>query len=214
MASIRAAAAAALLLLLSPALPAGAAGGPGGGTSPGGAAAAALEIALPDLTLVDQDGRPGAVRTDWIGGRIVVIDFIFTSCPLVCPLLSAVMADVQDRLGDAAGKEVRLLSITVDPLTDIPARLKDYAKRYEAGPGWSFLTGGKRAVDRVLSAFGAYTADFADHAPMFLVGDGANGRWTRIFGFPAPEEIVRRVEEIRSARGAARDAGAAAGRRP
>ena len=162
-------------------------------------------LKLPELPLVNQDGVSGVVASDWVGDRIVVIDFIFTTCPLVCPLLSAVMASVQERIGDAAGTEVRLISISVDPATDIPPRLKDYAKKYDAGPGWSFLTGEKPVVDRVLKAFGAYSPDFADHAPMFLVGDAREGRWTRLYGFPTPERIVAMIDEYRSARAARRD---------
>lgn len=165
---------------------------------------APADLRIPPLPLVNQDGTTGMAGTDWIGDRIVVVDFIFTTCPLVCPLLSAVMADVQDRLGDAAGDEVRLISISVDPVTDVPRRLKEYAERYGAGPGWIFLTGEKPDVDKVLRSFGAYAPDFGDHPPMFLVGDAREGRWTRVFGIPAPERIVSMVREYRSARAAAR----------
>jgi len=160
-------------------------------------------VMLHDLELLDQDGRTVRFRRDVIGDRIVVIDSFFTSCGLICPILSAIYADLQERLGDRLGTEVSLVSITVDPNTDIPPRLKEFADRWEAKPGWRFLTGGKPAVDRVLEGLGLYSADFTAHPAAFLVGDGRVGTWTRFYGFASPEELLGRIDELSAARQAA-----------
>lgn len=159
-----------------------------------------VEVKLLDLELLDQNGRKVRFRSDVVGDRIVVIDTFFTTCGLICPILSATFADLQDRLGDRLGREVALVSISVDPNTDIPPRLKEYAGKWEAKPDWMFLTGRKTVVDRVLEGLGLYSADFSAHPAAYLVGDGKSGKWTKFYGFASPEQLLGRVDELRSAR--------------
>jgi protein SCO1/2 len=149
------------------------------------------EVKLHDRTLVDQDGRKV---------KFVVIDTFFTTCAQICPILSAIFMDLQDQLGSRQGKEVVLVSITVDPVTDIPPRLKEYAQTWNAKPGWSFLGGEKQTVDLVLTGLGLYSSDFTAHPAMFLVGDGKTGSWTRFYGFASPEQILGKIDELSAAR--------------
>jgi len=157
-------------------------------------------VRLHDLDLLDQDGKRMKFRTDVVKDRLVVIDTIYTTCPVVCPILSATFANVQRSLGDRLGKDVFLISISVDPTTDIPPRLKAYAERWEAKPGWIFLTGQKTVVDRVLQGLGVYSVNYTDHPPTILVGDNGRGEWTRFYGFATPEQILGAVERLRTAR--------------
>ncbi|HEX9191406.1 MAG TPA: SCO family protein, partial [Candidatus Deferrimicrobiaceae bacterium] len=153
----------------------------------------AVQVKLHDLPLLDQDGKTVRFRSDVVGDRIVVVDTFFTTCTLICPILGAIFMELQELAGDRLGKDVALLSISVDPLTDIPPRLKKYSEQWEARPGWIFLTGGKPDVDRVLTGLGLYAADFADHPSTFLVGDGKTGEWTRFYGFATPEQLMEKV---------------------
>lgn len=153
-------------------------------------------VKLLDLPLLDQDGKTVRFRTDVVGDRIVVLDTFFTTCGLICPILGAIFMDLQDKVGDRLGRDVVLVSISVDPLTDIPPRLKRYASQWEARPGWVFLTGEKPDVDQVLTGLGLYSADFADHPSAFLVGDGKTGEWTRFYGFATPEQLMERITEL------------------
>lgn len=166
------------------------------GAGPAAASARApgssARVEVPDVELVDQDGKPVRVRSLLQSGKPVVVSFVFTTCTTVCPMISTIVARVQDHLGDRAGRDVALVSISVDPGRDTPARLKAYATRHHAGPGWTWLTGGRGAVEQVLRGMGAYTPNFADHPPMVLVGDGS-GAWTRLNGFPAQAAIVAQV---------------------
>jgi protein SCO1/2 len=164
------------------------------------AQAAILEIR--DAQLVNQDGETKSLSSDIVGDRIVVVDFIYTTCTTVCPVLSAVLMQVQDELGDRLGTEVMLVSISVDPQRDTPARLKDYAGKLHARDGWTWLTGDKLEVDEVLKDFGAYTPNFEDHPAMVLVGDGTTGKWSRFLGFPGANHIVDKINEFAAARSA------------
>lgn len=163
-----------------------------------GVEAKPTKVKLHDLELVDQDGRKLKFASDVIGDRIVVIDTFFTTCGLICPILSSILMSLQDDLGGLQGKEVILISISVDPLTDIPPRLKEYSRQWKAKPGWVFLTGDKQTVDRVLTGLGLYAADYTAHPSMMLVGDGKNGSWTRFYGFASPGQLKDKIDEMRA----------------
>jgi protein SCO1/2 len=160
---------------------------------------AEAEVRLADALLVDQDGVAARFRSDVIGDGVVVVDFVFTTCTTVCPVLSSVFARVQHRLGDRLGHGVTLVSVSLDPVRDNPARLKAYAAKHGAGPHWRWLTGKQEDVEQVLKGLGAYTPNFSAHVPMVLVGDARSGRWTRLNGFPAVDRIVAKVEELLAA---------------
>jgi len=160
----------------------------------------AVDIELLDLALVDQDGRKVRFKSEVIGDRLAIIDTFFTTCDTICPILSGLFLNLQKKLGSRLGRDVVLVSISVDPGTDIPARIKKYAKRQGAKPGWVFLTGGKRSVDRVLRGIGAYVRDYTQHAPAILVGDGRHGGWTRYYEFPNPDLVLGRLDELREVR--------------
>ncbi len=164
---------------------------------PGAAAGAKVELA--DVTLLDQDGKKVPFREAMAGERIVVMDFIFTTCTTICPVLSAIMKRIQDALGPRADK-VLLVSVSVDPARDTPERLKAFGARFKAGPGWTWLTGEKGDVERTLKGVGAFTASFADHPPMILVGDGRAGTWTRLNGFPKQDQVLSKIDELIAAR--------------
>jgi protein SCO1/2 len=110
---------------------------------------------VPDFTLTDQDGTPVSLRS--LRGKVVVVGFIYTRCPLpdYCPRVMTNLAGLRDRAGDRIGKDVELLTITFDPQYDTPDKMKEYARRYGADiPGWRLLTGTRPEVARVCSLFG------------------------------------------------------------
>ena len=165
------------------------------------AAPASAKVVLSDAPLLDQGGRRVRLAQDVIGERIAVVNFIYTSCTTVCPVSSATFQQLQQRLAAASlGKEVVLVSITVDPQRDTPQRLREYGARYHAAEGWTWLTGAKPDVDGALKGFGAYTPNFEDHPATVLVGDVRAGKWTRFFGFPSVDDLVARIEAMQLAR--------------
>jgi protein SCO1/2 len=166
-------------------------------------AASAAKVVLHGAPLVDTSGRRVRLAQDVIGERIAVVNFVYTTCTTVCPVTSATFQQLQGKLAAALGKEVVLVSISVDPVRDTPQRLREYSRRYEAGEGWVWLTGSKPDVDAVLKGFGAYTPDFEDHPTMVLVGDARGGTWTRLFGFPAVDQLLARIEAMREVRAGA-----------
>ena len=142
----------------------------------------AARVTLHDIQLVDVDGQTIRFKSEAVGNRIVVVGFIYTSCTTICPVTSAVLADVQQRLikkfGERFGHEVKLITLTVDPATDTSERLKAYAANFGSPAGWLWLTVEKPQIDRVLTGLGAYAADFTRHSGAVLVGDARRGDWT------------------------------------
>jgi protein SCO1/2 len=157
---------------------------------------AKAEEYFPDVELVDQDGETVRFYSDLIEGKSVVINVFFTSCVGVCPVLSQKVAAIQEKLGDRLGKEVHLISISVDPETDTVQRLKVYAARFKARPGWYFLGGKKENIDWALQKLGQYVKDKEGHSNILLVGNSRTGRWKKIFGLAPPAELVEAVLEV------------------
>jgi protein SCO1/2 len=158
------------------------------------------DITLRDALLITQDGTEVNLAADVVGDRIVIVNFVYTTCTTVCPVLSAIFRQVQKKLGDRVGDDVMMVSISVDPLRDTPARMKEYADKIGAGDGWLWLTGRKQTITQVLEDFGAYTPNFEEHPSMILVGDGTSGQWARFLGFTGADQILGKVDEFNISR--------------
>lgn len=149
---------------------------------------------IPDIPVIDQTGKRLNFYSDLVKGRTVAINFIFTTCTTICPPLTATFRRVQQ---DLAASEPRadLISISVDPETDTPERLKDFAGKFKAGPGWTFVTGDKTEITSLLGALGARVSDKNDHTPMILIGNDLAGYWTRAYGLSSPAALVKAIKE-------------------
>jgi cytochrome oxidase Cu insertion factor (SCO1/SenC/PrrC family) len=158
--------------------------------------------AIPDTPIYDQDGQKLHFYSDLVKGKTVAINFIFTTCTTICPPLAATFRRIQVELGGRVGNDVRLISISVDPVTDVPKRLKAFGAKFKAGPGWTFVTGSKPDIDLLLKALGASVSDKNDHTPMVLVGNEPAGYWTRTYGL-APATVLVKVITDAASKGAA-----------
>ena len=159
-----------------------------------------MEVKVLDVGLVDQTGLLRKFKTEVIGDHIAVLNFVYTSCKTSCPMASALFEQVQERLAASLGRDVVLVSLSIDPVTDRPWRLRAAAEQFHAKPGWSWLTGDKAAMDRVLHGLGLYLSSITDHPTMVLIGDGEKGEWVRLLGFPEPDDIMTHVERLQVAR--------------
>jgi protein SCO1/2 len=149
-----------------------------------------------DVELLDQDGRKLRFYSDVLKGKTVIVNAFFTTCTSVCPPMNRNMEKIQAALGDRVGRDVLLVSISVDPETDTPARLKEYAQKFHAGAGWLFLTGKKQNVDWALYKVGQYVEDKQDHTTVFIIGNEATGLWKKAFGMAKPAELIQIVESV------------------
>jgi protein SCO1 len=156
--------------------------------------AAALEY-FTDVPLITQNGQSVRLYSDLLKGKVVVIDSFFSTCNSACPRMSAIFSGLQERLGGRLGKDVFLLSFSVDPEMDTPKALKDYAEKFNARPGWLFLTGRKENVEFALSRLGQKVARKEDHMTLFLVGNNSTGLWKKVFAPSSNAESLDAVVE-------------------
>ncbi|HDS1793690.1 SCO family protein [Pseudomonas putida] len=157
-------------------------------------------VRFADVSLLNQDGMPVRLEKDLVGDHLVVMGFIYTSCTTVCPVVSSIMGKVQQQLGGRVGEEIHMVSISVDPQRDDAKRLQDYAKTFQKGPGWSWLTGTPYAVTETLKGLGSFSADLSQHPPLILVGDGRSGHWTRYYGFTDPTVLIEEINRLSARR--------------
>ena len=137
------------------------------------------ESYFPNVPLVTQDGQTVRLYDDLLKGKIVLVNFIYAGCKEICPLVTARMAQVQRQLGDRVGRDIFLYSITLDPVHDTPAVLKQHATAFHAGPGWLFLTGKPEDIEVVRYKLGERGKGLTDHRNDALAGNGATGEWER-----------------------------------
>jgi protein SCO1/2 len=157
------------------------------------------EYAVPGVRLVRDDGKVVSLPDEMNDGRPVVLNFIFTTCTSICPLMSSVFAQFEHRLGADADK-VHLMSISLDPEQDTPARLLEYARKFHAGREWQHYTGTVDASLATQRAFDVYRGGKMTHSPLTLIRAAPGRPWLRLEGFVTTDDLVRDYRELLAAR--------------
>lgn len=150
---------------------------------------------VPDVVLTDADDRPVRLRELMAGNDPVMMNFVFTTCSTICPVMTKVFAEVPVRLGGEA-KHLRMISISIDPENDTPLQLKAYAKSFQAGERWKFLTGRTQDIKAVQLAFDSYRGDKMSHEPLTLMRQAPGKPWVRLDGFASPDQLVREYRKV------------------
>ena len=153
---------------------------------------------VPDVTLVNANARPMRMRELLAADGPVMLDFIFTTCTTICPVLSRELSMVPEKLGAAAAK-LRMISVSIDPENDTPAQLKAYAKQFGAGASWQFLTGSREDIETVQRAFDINhdnKLNKPDAEPLTFLRPAPGKPWMRINGFASAEELAREYRNV------------------
>ena len=148
-----------------------------------------VRYVIPALAMVDQRGRKVEINKALADGRPVILNFVFTSCTTICPVMTQIFSQVQDALAGQLDR-VHMVSISVDPQQDTPARLLAYSKEHGAGSQWDFYTGTIEASVALQKAFDAYRGDKMNQEPLTLLRGPRGNNWVRLDGFASPEAIV------------------------
>jgi protein SCO1/2 len=157
------------------------------------------EYQVPAVTLVRDDGKVVSLPEEMNDGRPILLNFIFTSCADICPLMSSVFSQFQHRLGTEA-ERVHLMSISIDPEQDTPKRLSEYARKFHAGGEWQHYTGTIDASVAAQQAFDVYRGGKMSHGVVTLLRAAPGKQWLRIEGFVKPDDLVRDYRELVAAR--------------
>ena len=143
----------------------------------------------PDVTVVRQDGKKLSFIKELDDGRPVMMNFIFASCSAICPMLSHVFSTVQTKLAEK-NQKFHLISISIDPENDTPAKLTEYGKKFAAGADWDFYTGTMEASLAIQQAFDAYRGDKMNHSSLILMRAAPGKPWIRLDGFTSPDAVI------------------------
>ena len=168
-------------------------------TSPGAGAASQGRGAayFPNTPLVTHQGHSVRFYDDLVAGKVVAINFIFTSCPDSCPAETAKLQRVREELGDRVGDDIFMYSISIDPDHDTPEVLAEYRKKFGIGPGWTFLTGSEDEIIHFRKRLGLYMEEIQNedrnHNVTFIVGNDRTGKWVKRSPFDNPKALANLI---------------------
>ena len=134
--------------------------------------------------------------TDLLKDKVVIINTFFTTCTSVCPPMAKTLERIQGWLGERIGKDVHMISLSVDPESDTPPLLKDFGRKFNAKPGWYFLSGKKQNVDFVLRKIGQFVDSKDDHSTIIIIGNVRTGLWKKAMGLARPDDLIKVVETV------------------
>lgn len=149
-----------------------------------------------DVPLVDQDGKERRLYSDLIKEKTVIIIPFFTSCTGACPVMNQNLAKIQDWLGDRLGTDAFIISISVNPEIDTVTKLKEYAMKFGARPGWYFLSGKKENVAFALKKLGQYVETREDHSNIMIIGNERTGLWKKAFSLAKSESLISIIASV------------------
>jgi protein SCO1 len=166
---------------------------------------------FPNVTLQDHDGRSVRFYDDMLRGKVVAINFVYTTCTDICPLDTAKMRQVHELLEGRVGRDIFFYSISINPERDTPAQLRRFMRAYDVGPGWSFLTGSRADVELLQRKLGIRPVDqrqLNTHETSILLGNEASGQWIKRSSFENPRLLANILgRSLNSAAASARGGG-------
>ena len=154
------------------------------------------KVAIPDVVVLDQNSQKVRFYSDLVKGKIVAVNFIFTTCTTICSPMTANIARVQKKLLARGEKNVHFISVSVDPEGDTPEKLKSYAAMFHAQPGWTFVTGTRAQLEPVWRAFGVPMGAREDHTATVVIGNEARHEWTYGSGLTSADKLVTVIQSV------------------
>ncbi len=149
---------------------------------------------LPSIDLVTSQGESFSIASLDQSEQPIALNFIFTTCTTICPVMTATFSQMRKQLGDSA-KNLRMISITIDPEYDRPEKLKVYSENFNQGYDWLFLTGDSRDVFEVIKGFKAYNGSKMNHKPLTLLRKPGDKQWVRVEGLVSSGTLTQLVKD-------------------
>jgi protein SCO1 len=154
------------------------------------------KVPIPDVVVLDQNNQKVHFYSDLVKGKIVAVNFMFTSCTTICSPMTANLARVQKKLLSRGEKNVHFISVSVDPEGDSPEKLKSYAAMFHAQPGWTFVTGSRAQLELIWRAFGVPMGAKEDHTATVVVGNEPLHEWTYGSGLTSADKLVTVIQSV------------------
>jgi protein SCO1 len=160
-------------------------------------AASPARLSVPDVEVVDQNGRHLRFSSDVLKDRTAVINTFFTNCAAICPITQENFSRLAKLLSKRLGRDVVLISISVDPEHDSPEHMKAWGSKFHVGTGWVLLGGNKTETEELLKSLGLFAPGNQRHQTAVLIGNRSAG-WVRASGFASEQKLQQRLEEFES----------------
>lgn len=164
-------------------------------TAKRGYATSSKSYVIPDVSLITAEGTSRHVKELLDMDKPVMLNFIFTTCTTICPVLSSTFTQVQKALGEENDK-ISMISITIDPEFDTADKLMEYSQRFNAGSQWAFFTGKLDDVTAVEKAFDIYHGSKTNHEPATFIRAGKDKRWLRIDGLASASDLIAEYRKL------------------
>ena len=141
------------------------------------------------------DGTRASMVDELNRDQAVMLNFIFTTCRAICPVMTGTFAAVQKRLGSDRDR-VQLISISIDPEHDTPGKLLDYSQKYSMDTNWQFFTGNLPDIVALQKAFDTYRGNKMNHVPVTFLRISREAPWVRIEGFANANDIIEEYHQL------------------
>jgi protein SCO1/2 len=151
---------------------------------------------VPDVTLLNQDGREVQLKSYFDTEKPIILDFVYGTCTTICPVLSVGFSYFQKKLGKDVD-QVRMVSITIDPDNDTPELMKSYLQKYGAQPGWDAFTGKRENIVQVLEGFDAYVSNKMNHYPLTILRASGEKEWVRVYGMLSASDLIAEYQRLK-----------------
>ena len=149
-----------------------------------------------DLPLLTHRGEKVRFYSDVVADRVVLISGFYTNCTSVSPRQNLILSRLQTLLGERLGKDVVIVSITIDPQRDDVDTVAEYAEVFRPQDGWIFLTGKPENVDWVNYKLGQYLENLEDHKGVYLLGNIATGLWKKAPGHAQLDDLYLEIQRL------------------
>jgi protein SCO1/2 len=153
------------------------------------------QYSIPDVTLLAANGDEISMGDLLSADEPVALNFIFTTCTTICPVMTATFAKMQRELDREQLGRLRVVSISIDPEYDRPEILRSYAKRFNASDSWLFLTGRSEDINAVMRAFDAYAGSKMNHQPLTFMRRHPQQPWLRVEGLASGKDLADLIDK-------------------
>lgn len=151
---------------------------------------------IPDVIVINQENKKIQLKKLLNSDKFIIVDFIFTTCTTICPVLSAGFSSFQKKLDKNELSKIHLISFTIDPDHDTPEVLNSFLKRYKAQEGWDFFTGHKNDILKIINAFKVDISDKMSHPPLILMKAPNSDKWVRLYGLMSTKEMIDEYKKL------------------
>ena len=155
-----------------------------------------VQIEIPDLLVMDQDGVKRRFYSDLIKDKVVILSFFYTSCPSMCPVMIDRLGKLQTNLGDRLGKDVFIVTVTRDPKTDTPSRLKSWGKNLHIKPGWTMITGDVKTIGKIVRDLTGDRLGPDMHNTIYFIGNDKTGSWADLSGYATATDLRQQIDAV------------------